>query len=29
MNKVGLWVRLIAVVAIIGTIVVADTINVY
>ena len=29
MNKVGLWVRLIAVIAIIGAIVVADTAFVY
>lgn len=29
MNKVDLWIRLIVVVAAIGAIVVADTINVY
>jgi hypothetical protein len=29
MNRVGLWVRLIIIIAAIGVIVVADTVNVY
>ena len=29
MNRVGLWIRLIAVVAVIGMVVAADTVNVY
>ena len=29
MNKVGLWIRIIIIIAVIGTVIAADTVNVY